>query len=358
MKDNQQREPRGKAGGTGEEKDAAPDRPASTLDRWSIFPREVVSEVAYREHCASGFPYRRLSVARCMLVINKLAATPTEKLLQTQTAYQVADTYHPHRFHATSNGKRSPFEAFRDNELLRCAIAFKFSGQRPMTEILDVLGHIHGTQACYNFRPGFALYVYRQYAWPGATVLDTCAGYGGRLVGFIASGFAGRYIGIDPCTASHMGNTRLATDLGYTKHVTLHHLPVEELSPGFMAGECDLAFTSPPYFTKEHYSDEPTQSWVRYPEPEAWQQGFLRPMLRVQYEALKPGSYAVVIVADVRIRGVQYPLVDWTKAAACCAGFHFAGQQDYMLNARLGGKRGAGIAMETALLFHKPPQSL
>jgi hypothetical protein len=50
--------------------------------------------------------------------------------------------------------------------------------------------------------------------------------------------------------------------------------------------------------------------------------------------------------------------VDWTKAAACCAGFHFAGQQDYMLNARLGGKRGAGIAMETALLFHKPPQSL
>jgi hypothetical protein len=71
--------------------------------RWSIFTREQVSEVAFHEHRASGFPYRRLSVARCMLEINKLAATPTEKLLGSQLAYQVADTYHPQRFHATTN---------------------------------------------------------------------------------------------------------------------------------------------------------------------------------------------------------------------------------------------------------------
>lgn len=32
-----------------------------------------------------------------------------------------------------------------------------------------------------------------------------------------------------------------------------------------------------PWFAHERYSDEETQSWVRYPEAEQWRAGFLEP---------------------------------------------------------------------------------
>ena len=67
-----------------------------------------------------------------------------------------------------------------------------------------------GTQAASNFRPGFACYLYRKYCEPGSVVLDTSTGYGGRLVGAIASGVVSKYIGIDPNTDTHEGNLKLS----------------------------------------------------------------------------------------------------------------------------------------------------
>lgn len=81
-------------------------------------------------------------------------------------------------------------------------------------------------------------------------------------------------------------------------------------------GSADFALTSPPYFPKERYSDEATQSYRRYPTGEAWRDGFLIPMLRLQYEALKPHAVSVINVADVQISGQEYPLVWWTITAA------------------------------------------
>ena len=110
------------------------------------------------------------------------------------------------------------------------------------------------------FRPGFAAHLYRKYCKQGDTVLDTSTGYGGRLVGYLGSGIGGKYIGIDPNTLTHAGNTRLASDLGFADAVELHNLPAEDVPHDVVAGRCDFAFTSPPYFSKEIYSAEPTQS--------------------------------------------------------------------------------------------------
>jgi hypothetical protein len=90
---------------------------------------------------------------------------------------------------------------------------------------------------------------------------------------------------------------------------------------GRLRGRCDFALTSPPYFTKEHYADDPTQSWVRYPTPDAWREGFLRRMLRLQFEALKPGAISVINVDDVRIKNTTHALTEWTKTLATEIGF-------------------------------------
>ena len=58
----------------------------------------------------------------------------------------------------------------------------------------------------------------------------------------------------------------------------------------------DFIFTSPPYFDLEKYSDEPTQSYLRYPQYEEWVKGFLQPLIEKSYAYLKKGKYFAINV--------------------------------------------------------------
>lgn len=292
-------------------------------DAFGIYDRETICDVAFEHYRVHGFPYRRLSRLECLQQINALAATPSDRLASSVTAYHVADTYQPHRMLGHADGMRSPIESFADDDQLRRAFKFAidFYGGTITDQVLfNALCLVAGTQACSNFRPGFALSLYREFAREGATVLDTSTGYGGRLVGFLASE-ASTYVGIDPSTLTHAGNERLVDELGQHKHVELINAPAEDVDARELAQRCDFAFTSPPYFTKEHYADEPTQSFKRYTEPTAWRDGFLAPMLELTHTALRAGCFALVNIADVDIKGVSIPLEQWTRECATACGF-------------------------------------
>ena len=213
---------------------------------------------------------------------------------------------------------------------------------------------VSGCQSLSNFRPGFAAYIYRQFCPPNAIVLDTSTGYGGRLVGFIGSGIDGFYIGIDPNTQTHAGNLRMAQELLFADRVELHNMPAEDVPHEAVAGRCDFAFTSPPYFRKEHYSDEDTQSWKRYQTGDAWRDGFLLPMMALQYAALKPNCYAVVNIADVKIKSKTYPLAEWTIDAGKAAGFEFVRRDEFPLTRRFGAGMDDEVATEPVLVFRRP----
>jgi hypothetical protein len=211
-----------------------------------------------------------------------------------------------------------------------------------------------GTQACANFRPGFALHMYRRFLPEGGVLLDTSMGYGGRLVGFLAS--KGRlYIGIDPAEEQFRGNLRLAQDLMAEDRVELYQLPAEDVPHHQVAGRCDFAFTSPPYFAQEKYSDEPTQSYIRYPEVNAWYRGFLVPTMALQFAALKPGRLAAVVVDNIKHKGKLIPLIDMTAQAGREVGFELVGEDVYPIHQRPGEHVKVGReAHERVLIFRKP----
>lgn len=324
-------------------------------DASRIFSDEQVIDAAFAHFRANGMPYRKLPPFLSMQEINRLANTAPDKLLNTRSGYHVADTYNPHRFHAAAEGMKSPADAFADDKLLRRALnLFMESGRGIPADIFSTLYIVSGVQACANFRPGFALHLYRRFCEPGAVVLDTSTGYGGRLVGFLASGFAGRYIGIDPNTATHDGNTRMATELGFSDAIELYNLPAEDVPHDTVRGRCDFAFTSPPYFAKEHYSDEPTQSWRRYGTGDAWRHGFLQPMLTLQFAALKSGAYAAVNIADVKLRNQTYPLERWTVEDGKAAGFEYIDTEHFTLTSRFGAGLADEVATEPVIIFRKP----
>jgi hypothetical protein len=73
-------------------------------------------------------------------------------------------------------------------------------------------------------------------------------------------------------------------------------------------GRVDFIFTSPPYFSAEIYSDEPTQSAIKYKEYESWRDNFLRPTLETSASWLKRDRNLAFNIADINVGTTQYPL--------------------------------------------------
>lgn len=322
-----------------------------------VFSDEKIIDTVFAYLRKKGFPYRSLPLHSSMQIINTLATAPTSELINSSLGGVVADTYHRHRVESAAANMKSPYETFSDDKALKTAIRkqLELGGKIPASGSFGLLNLSEGTQSCSNFRPGFALSIYRRFSRGlGTVVLDTSTGYGGRLVGFMASGLA-RYIGIDPNTLTHAANLKMASALGFSEKVELHNLPAEDVDPKVLMNRCDVAFTSPPYFAKEIYSDEPTQSCHRYKTAKEWRDGFLAKMIALQFVALKKGSYSVVNIAPVKLKNVTHPLDEWTVELAKKVGFKYEKTEEYPLKRRLGANNDGTIThTEPVLIFRKP----
>jgi ParB-like chromosome segregation protein Spo0J len=331
------------------------------VSSFEVFAQQEIEDDAFDFFRDRGFPYRDLPIHLCKQEINRLAALPESKRLRSNIAYHVADTYHKHRFHAAASGKRSPLDSFEDDEQLKRAIRLEleFGNGRVSDGLFGSMLLVRGTQSCSNFRPAFASLLYREFCrdLESPVVLDTSTGYGGRLVGFMGSNLQGaHYVGIDPNTVTHAANERMSADLGFDDQVTLINLPAEDVDVDEhdIREACDFAFTSPPYFTKELYSDEDTQSCVRYTEPDEWREGFLKRMLQLQFDALKPDTYNIVNIADVKVSGKFAPLSEWIVEDAIEAGFEFIERRDFEMSRRFGANLSDEVASEPVFVFYKP----
>lgn len=317
---------------------------------------ELLIASAFDHWRTQSFPFPALAPHESMQQINRLTRTPTASLRNTATAYGVPDAYHPHRFSTKIPGKWTPLEAFDRDDKLTHAIRMLVENGVAVTpsSLRSMLGFVRNSQCAANFRPGFALLLLRKYAPVGGTWLDTSTGFGGRLVAFAASALE-RYVGIDPSTATDAGNRAMCADLGIDDRVTLIAKPAEDVTLDEVGGpeSCDFAFTSPPYFGKERYADEPTQSFMRYRDGNAWREGFLVPTLELQHAALKSGAVAVVNIADVKIGTETYPLTDWTIDAGRRAGFVLERTDTFPLS-RVPGRGEAAERFEPVFVFRKP----
>ena len=68
-------------------------------------------------------------------------------------------------------------------------------------------------------------------------------------------------------------------------------------------------FTSPPYFDRERYSDEDTQSWKRYPSEDSWLNGFLFRALQNAWDHLDEGGRIAINISDVKIGKDEFKIV-------------------------------------------------
>jgi len=189
-------------------------------------------------------------------------------------------------------------------------------------------------QYAVNFPPLTAKYLYEKFSeefknQDRITIWDPSSGWGGRILGAMSVENDTRkihYIGTDP-------NTDHTTENGRTKYheladfynnctTTVFSNPphtyeiyqcgseVMKEQPGFQnyKGKLDIVFTSPPYFAKELYSADPTQSATKFNTFDSWVEGFLRPTLETAVEWLAPNRYLLWNIADAKFAGQILPL--------------------------------------------------
>ena len=198
------------------------------------------------------------------------------------------------------------YKKFLNDEYLARAIKFCFSYKDGVPTPVNVEGGLRLIgSAPSNFRPMNAKAIYERFTPEGGTIWDYCAGFGGRMLGALSSKKNFKYVATDPNTETMYHLHELAELIeevtGREDSYELHCCGSEVFKG--KPNSIDFAFSSPPYFDLEVYSDEPTQCFNKFPELEGWLEGYVRQTIKNLYYMLKPGACYAVNIADFTVHG-------------------------------------------------------
>jgi tRNA1(Val) A37 N6-methylase TrmN6 len=131
-------------------------------------------------------------------------------------------------------------------------------------------------------------------------VLDMCSGWGDRLIGSMGTQSVERYLSFDPNHNLIPGYEKIMQLLtSYSKSETpIYETQFIPFENSIINEKFDLAFTSPPFFDLEIYSDESTQSIETNNTLQTWLNTWYFNMLQKAYDALEDGGHIAIYIND------------------------------------------------------------
>ena len=321
-------------------------------------------EIIFKYYRKFGFPHYTIREEEKHEHMRKLKKFDIDTIfienhiIQTMHCLRLAWTYFPHFWEIRcASAKQSPMEIFHDDKKFKSTIRKSwnweqkhFKGEENQennkfheNRLRQSLKIYTGTQSVSNFRPTAAKLVYEKFG--GETVWDMSCGWGGRLLGFLASSNTKHYIGTEPSSKTYDGLLKMKKDFSYlNKEVDIYKLGSEDYIPE--KESLDLCFTSPPYFDTEKYSEESTQSYIKFPSVDKWVNGFLRKTIENCYYGLKKNGYMLMNIANTpKYKFIEEQTVKISKELG------FA--QEDALQLTLSSVMGAGYKYEPIFVFRK-----
>ena len=327
-----------------------------------------------------GFPYystdktwRQEKMAKLRLVDCKNLLTKDKVIKPHQEGLSLAWSYMPHSFGIRCGKMKTPMEIFESEEHFKKGIKklltgsffgkYKVDDLKPLAYNLygeetyssaeskhkaestmrSLLRRYTGTQCVSNFRPTAAACLYQNFMKPGELVWDMSMGYGGRILGAIISNV--NYVGTDPATLTFKGLKEIKEDFANPDN---HYFLNKQGSETFVPKEnsLDFAFTSPPYFNWEQYSEDEAQSFNQFSTNEDWNEGFLRKTIQNVKVGLKSGKYMGLNVANIKSHKT---FEDDTVRLAVEEGFEHTDTYKLQLSSQE-----SGAKYEPVFIFRKP----
>lgn len=237
-------------------------------------------------------------------------------------------------------GSNSLKDRFYDDTKLRRAIRICFEFRTgdnlaSPTALRRALELVTG-ENIQNFKPQNARAIV-EYLCPvlWGNVYDYSAGYGGRLLGINGSTMSYNYTAVDP-------NTETIEYLNYLNDCIYDSTGrrstiIKNVSEVYMPEDVDLAFSSPPYFNLEKYSDEPTQCMNQFKTLDEWFEGYVVPTMANIHKGLNPDGVFATNIADYKVGGkTEFKVCERWIATAEKLGFKYKQTIRMMLNTRPG----------------------
>ena len=236
---------------------------------------------------------------------------------------------------------------FDDTEPNGYMVRYYDKRKKVIPNILQVFRIGLGTQPAVNFPPLTARLIYELFLTDQEphTIVDFCAGWGGRLLGALSSNRQIHYVGMD----TNMNNKGCYENLGEfynsncsgdnTFEIFYQGAEVIHQNKSFRKykGKVSLCFTSPPYFHRERYSEDEGQSCIRFPNYRDWLEGFMKPLIKNSFDYLKPKGHLILNVADVKMGEKDFiPLEQDVLGLAIKQGFRYLGRYDIVMSRMIG----------------------
>lgn len=304
--------------------------------------RRLAEEVLRKIREVNIYPTYYYSTSEIHKDLAKCFAVTTNGLITYSTAGNTVLEYlfpNMHRVEAGNSTSNCLYNRFYDDDkLMKCIIRhmknYPFTNMRTM---FFMYGR-YFWQTATGFSPMRAKAIYTEFANDGDVVYDMSAGFGGRMLGAVASNKNLTYIGCEPDTNTFHNLSVLGEHL---EEVSLKRPSISLINSGsedtvLTRGSVDFIFSCPPYYALERYSQEETQSIVKYPEYEDWLNNYVYGTLYNAYNALKPGGrMALVLSSAIYYLNIKYVLgSDWKRLAEY-VGFKFLGAEQ--INKRVRG---------------------
>ena len=265
----------------------------------------------------------------------------------------------PSKHDLDKEGAESIFNKFMNEQYLKRAIKFCYSYKNGCPVPTSVEGGLRLVgSAPSNFRPMNAKAIYERFCPENGVIYDFCCGFGGRLLGALSSNKNFKYVGTDPNTETmyhlHQLGDYIEMVTGREDSFELHCCGSEDFKGP--ENSIDFAFSSPPYFDLEIYSNEETQCYNKFPELDKWLEGYVRETIKNIIHMLKPGRFYAVNIADFKVGSGECAYVDEWIRISTEEGAPLHSTVYLGVTARAGSaEQAAGeLKKENILIFKKP----
>ncbi|MBD3261454.1 MAG: hypothetical protein GF334_07200 [Candidatus Altiarchaeales archaeon] len=275
----------------------------------------------FNRYWGKPFPYPSLSDDRKKYLAINFARRPQEKevdgvLTHNTSGMALCESFFPNIYKARRKGYRPPVDLWRDRVFMEKLVKNRLKYADRINDSAMRKGMKLMRIAVSNFKPTVARYLYGKYNVNGR-VLDYSAGYGSRMLGAMSLGLD--YVCYDPCieTSKNLNvfGKFLKDNIGgeYTVRCQGFERSVEYKE------YFGVAFSCPPYFDYEEYSNDPEQSIKAHPNYVDWVENYWKRTVYNCSEAIIEGGFFAVCLSPQQC----LPLIHSTIEACREIGLNF-----------------------------------
>ena len=288
--------------------------------------KEMIIERLFCYYRDKGFPYFELTDKEILKEHKQFMDFDCTRLIldnnelnQSMHGLKITNSFFPNMWDVKCRKSLSPKEVFDDDGKFLLSITKRIKmSDTPMLpyNIRKSIKIFGGAQSVSAFRPSIAkVLINILFGDEPVSILDPCMGWGGRMYGFTSCDNVKKYEGFDVCKDTIKGLRNLRDKLFQLKminaktEIKIHQKPFEDAG-NLIQDKFDFVMTSPPYFDVEKYSNDPDQSFLRYPTYDKWLKGFLRPMIEISYDRLNKGGYLALNISNDKLYDDTYSIIN------------------------------------------------